>query len=93
MRTLYRDYSDDCCGYCKLHHVGITPQQLKIKKCTEKRCIHFSRYRNHWYWPLYEAKKKQIEEDKIQRKNLRKERKERQKAYLENLTKGHQDHA
>lgn len=91
MRTLYKRYSDDCCGFCKLHHVGVTPDQAKHKKCVERGCTHFCKYKDHWYWTLYETKKENEEQKKKERKMLRKQRKEKQKAYLENLSKGQQE--
>lgn len=83
MKTLYGGNSENCCGYCKLHHVGITPKQIRIKKCLEKHCQHFSRYNGHWVWKAIKHKEKKKKESK----ELRRQRKARQKEYYENLQK------
>lgn len=81
MRTLYKSYSDNCCGVCKLHHVGVTPNQVKRKQCVEKHCKHFRKFNGHEYW----EKQKDDPEKKAERKSLRKQRKAAQNDYYENL--------
>ena len=87
MRTLYGNFSDNCCGYCKLHHVGVTVRQMRLKQCLEKQCTHFRRLEEHPHWTWLKRKETKKQESKL----LRKQHKEKQKAYLENLSKGHRE--
>lgn len=81
MRTLYGTYSDNCCGFCKLHHTGVTPTQMKRKQCLEKNCVHFRKYKDHPHWSYLTAEK----EKKQERKTLRKQRKAERQAYFEHI--------
>lgn len=87
MKTLYGDKSENCCGFCRLHRVGITPKQLKQRKClTENhRCKHFCKYKQNEYWANEDARKQRIADQKIESRKNRSARKLRQKAYFENL--------
>lgn len=91
IRTLYHNYSDDCCGFCKRHWVGVTVKQMHKKKCLEKECRHFQKYAKHSYWTQCEQQLQAERIRKEERKILRKKRKETQQKYFENLAKGQHD--
>lgn len=79
MRTLYKTQSDNCCGFCRYHHKGVTPNQLRRKQCIERHCQHLQKYKQHPYWAQLEYQ----QEKKLESKELRKQRKAAQKAYFE----------
>lgn len=55
--TLYHTWSDNVCAYCRKHHAGVTPRQLKQKRCLAKQCKHLKRYPDHPLWQQRAAKK------------------------------------
>ena len=47
---LYGTCSDNCCGYCKLHHCNMTVRQMRTKECLQKECRHLVKNEEHQYW-------------------------------------------
>jgi len=66
MEVLYGTCSENCAGYCKLHHVGLTVKQIKNKDCLAKNCWHMQKNENHEWWQQRERMKT--------KRNARKER-------------------
>lgn len=62
METLYCGDSNNCAGYCKRHHVGLTVKQLKQRECLKKQCRHFERKEDHMYWTQRAAVKRKKKE-------------------------------
>ena len=48
-RTFYGSSTSNSCAYCYKHHLAMTPQQMKKRKCLEKRCGALQRC-EHPYW-------------------------------------------
>ena len=48
-RTIFGSESGNLVGYCRLHHCSLTPRQMCLKKCLQKRCNHLMR-NAHPYW-------------------------------------------
>ena len=48
-RTFYGSSTSNSCAYCYKHHLAMTPQQMKKRKCLEKRCGALQRC-DHPYW-------------------------------------------
>ena len=63
-KTLYNNYSDNCCAYCKLHHCSMTVKQMRKKECLQKQCWHLEKNEAHDFWRQH-----------ARMKELRKERK------------------
>lgn len=92
MKTLFGDQSEKCCGFCNLHHVGITPNQLKKRHCVSPtRCKHFRKISESDHWEEEAARQKRIAERKEESRKLRQKRKAEKKAYLEKLDKERTD--
>lgn len=49
-KTLYNNYSDNCCAYCKLHKCSMTVKQMRKKECLNKQCWHLVKNDEHEYW-------------------------------------------
>ena len=64
-KTLYNCYSDNCCGYCKLHQCSITVKQLKKKECLKKQCWYLEKNEEHDYWRQRERTKELRKESKL----------------------------
>lgn len=64
-KTLYNNYSDNCCAYCNLHNCSMTVKQMRRKECLQKQCYHLEKNESHDFW-----------RHKARIKELRKERKE-----------------
>lgn len=63
--TLFNGNSNNCCGYCQLHHCSITVKQMRVKECLSKQCRHLAKYEEHPYW--------------IQRESMKQKRKDRKR--------------
>ena len=50
MEVLYGTCSENCAGYCKKHHVGLTVKQIRTKECLSKNCWHLQRNEDHEWW-------------------------------------------
>lgn len=66
-KTLYGGFSDNCCGYCRLHKCAVTTTQMKKKECLKKGCYYFIKNDSH---PLWIQRKKKKEQKKRKRKML-----------------------
>lgn len=64
-KTLYNNYSNNCCAYCKLHNCSMTVKQMRKKECLQKQCWHLEKNEVHDFW-----------RHKARMKEIRKERKE-----------------
>lgn len=88
MKTLFGDKSEQCCGFCKLHRVGITPNQLKTRHCIHPtRCKHFRKFEDSEHWERMAIHAKRVADAKAESKQMRQKRKSEQKAYFEKLDK------
>lgn len=68
------------CGWCKLHRMSITLNELKSKKCLAKGCWHLKKYAGHPYWD----ERDQIKALKKQKKGGRENEKNRSDSEKEN---------
>lgn len=92
MKTLFGNQSERCCGFCKLHHVGITPNQIKKRHClTPTWCKHFRKIADSEYWEKETIRQKHIAKQKTESQLLRKQRKAEKKIYFEKLDKQRTD--
>lgn len=66
-KTLFHGRSSNLCGWCHYHHAGLTPHQLKIKKCLGKQCKALQRFTNHPYWKQRDFIKAQKAKRKAER--------------------------
>lgn len=64
-KTLYNNYSDNCCAYCKLHQCAMTMKQLRKKECLKKQCWHLDKIKEHPVWKQREHMKKLRKERKL----------------------------
>lgn len=64
--TLFNGNSDNCCGYCQLHHCAMTVKQMRAKECLQKQCWHLTKYEEHPYW-IQRASMKQKRKDRKER--------------------------
>lgn len=64
-QTLYGCYSDNCCGYCKLHGCSMTVKQMKKKECLKKQCYHLKKNEDHPIWKQRERMKEIRKERKL----------------------------
>ena len=64
-KTLYNNYSDNCCAYCKLHKCSMTVKQMKRKECLKKQCWHLEKNEEHDYW-RHKARMKEIRKERKQ---------------------------
>jgi hypothetical protein len=55
-------------GWCYLHRITVTPKQMRHRGCLQKHCRHLVPWKQHPIW-----------EKRAQVKQLRQERKEREK--------------
>lgn len=71
-KTFYGTKSANTCAYCYYHHKSLTPQQLKTRKCLEKRCDRLKVFETHPYMQQRAAKKDQRRQRKqaLERKYL-----------------------
>lgn len=61
---LFNTYSDNCCAYCKLHHVNMTVKQMRTKGCLQKQCWHLEKNEMHQYWRQRESTKQKRKDRK-----------------------------
>ena len=88
MKTLFGDQSERCCGFCKLHGVGITPNQIKKRHCiSPNQCKHFRKIKDAEFWEEEIARQTRIAERKAESKKLRAKRKAEKKVFMEKLDK------
>lgn len=64
-KTLYNNYSDNCCAYCKLHNCAMTAKQMKKKECLKKQCWHLEKNEDHPVWRQRERIKELRKERKL----------------------------
>ena len=62
--VLFNGKSDNCCGYCKLHHASMTVKQMRSKECLQKQCWHFVKNEEHDYWRYRDSMKQKRKERK-----------------------------
>lgn len=48
---------EHACGYCRKHRSTVSVTQMKKRKCLEKECWYFVRYKQHSYWVEQQQKK------------------------------------
>ena len=93
MKTLFGDQSERCCGFCKLHGVGVTPNQIKNRHCiSPNQCKHFRKIKDAEFWEEEAARQIRIAERKTESKKNRQKRKAVKKAYFEKLDKERAKH-
>ena len=64
-KTLYNNYSDNCCAYCKLHNCSMTVKQMRKKECLQKQCWHLEKNESHDFW-RHKARMKEIRKERKQ---------------------------
>ena len=62
--TLFNGSSNNCCGYCQLHHCAMTVKQMRAKECLSKQCWHLTKYEEHPYWMQRESMKQKRKDRK-----------------------------
>lgn len=75
-KVFYGSTTSNSCAYCHKHHLGMTPQQMKKRKCLEKQCGALQRC-EHPYW-----------EERAKKKEIRAARKERLENQYREVTSG-----
>lgn len=63
-RTLYGDYSDNCCAYCKHHRCHMTYKQVKAKECLKKQCYYLVKIETHEVWRQRALRRQKAKEHK-----------------------------
>lgn len=67
-RTLYRGSSTNLCGWCHYHKRGVTPRQMRLKKCLAKQCNAFQKFTEHPLWKQREDIKRIKKQHRAERR-------------------------
>ena len=63
-KTLYNNYSNNCCAYCKLHNCSMTVKQMRKKECLQKQCWHLEKNEARDFW-RHKARMKEIRKEAL----------------------------